>query len=242
MKLLLSGKNAQNLEELTKKLGFELVTKSPDIVISYGGDGTLLSAERQYPGIPKLPIRDSKVCKKCSNHTEEILLTSLANGKLELKEYDKMETEFEGIKFLALNDIVVRNTSAFHAIRLRIKINQKLIQEQLIIGDGIVASTPFGSTGYFQSITRKSFDKNFQIAFNNTIDEFKPIEFTLQDQIRIQIVRGPAQLTSDNNPKILELSDLNEISIFASEQKALIYSAESLRCPDCIVKRELRLN
>lgn len=242
MKLLLYGKNALTLKEFILQLGFEVVEENPDVVISYGGDGTLLTSERLYPGIPKLPIRDSKVCKKCSNHTNEILLESLFNNKIELKEVSKLETEFEGNKLFALNDIVLRNAAAFHAIRFKIYINDFVISDKIIIGDGIVASTPFGSTGYYQSITRSTFDLNFKMAFNNTVISMKPIEFSEIDQVKIEIVRGPAQLTCDNNPEVIELVEGNVFIIHSSTQKAKIYSAESLRCNNCEVKREFRLD
>jgi len=69
MKLLLFGKNSEKIKSLVEKFGFEIVTQNPDIIISFGGDGTLLSAEREYPGIKKLPIRDSQFCHKCHHQS-----------------------------------------------------------------------------------------------------------------------------------------------------------------------------
>jgi len=73
MKVLLTGKNSQDIENLLKSLGFEMVKSNPDVIISFGGDGTLLSAEREYPGVPKLPIRNSQFCHKCAEHADEHL-------------------------------------------------------------------------------------------------------------------------------------------------------------------------
>ncbi|MDP3758818.1 MAG: hypothetical protein Q8Q86_03795, partial [Candidatus Daviesbacteria bacterium] len=120
MKLLLHGKNAKDIEPLARSLGFEIVTSNPDVVISYGGDGTLLASERLHPGIPKLPIRDNLICKKCPDHDEKVLLQSLLDGKLKLKEYKKLETTFFYRTFTALNDFVIRNAQPMHAIRFQV--------------------------------------------------------------------------------------------------------------------------
>src|SRR5690348_9333698 len=117
MKLQLYGKNAQDIKPLAEELSFEIVEENPDVIVSYGGDGTLLASERQFPGIPKLPIRDSKVCKKCSDHETDHLLKLLKENQIPLTEQSKLEAAFEGSSLTALNDIVIRNKSAYHAIR-----------------------------------------------------------------------------------------------------------------------------
>lgn len=246
MKVLLYGKNAQDIKPLVEELGFEIVEENPKVVISYGGDGTLLSSEREFPSIPKLPIRDSKVCNKCSAHETNHLLQLLKDNKIELTQEPKLETEFEGNKLVALNDIVIRNKSAYHAIRFYLFLNDNRFpindSPSLIIGDGIVASTAFGSTGYYQSITKSTFENNFRLAFNNIIGEIPPLEFTKNDQIKLKIVRGPADLTSDNNPETIELVEGNEVIIQTSAQSAKIYSPQTLRCTSCVTRREERLH
>lgn len=242
MKIQLYGKNSADLKELATDLGFEIVEDSPDVIISYGGDGTLLAAERQFPQVPKLPIRDSKVCKKCSDHETEHLLKMLKEGQIPLTEQPKLETIFDGNKLIALNDIVIRNKSAYHAIRFYISKNNQRHTEKLIIGDGIVASTPFGSTGYYQSITKSTFQENFQIVFNNTVTNIPPLEFTTDDIITLDVVRGPGEMTSDNNPETIELIEGNQAEIRVSTEVAKIYSPQTLRCDKCEIRREQRLH
>ena len=245
MKILLYGKNSQDIKSTAEELGFEIVTENPDVLISYGGDGTLLASEREFPEVPKLPIRDSKVCKKCSDHETNHLLQLLKNNQLKLTAEQKLEASFEGNKMVAINDIVIRNKSAYHAIRFYVSstaTNYQLQPTNLIIGDGIVASTPFGSTGYYQSITKHTFDQNFRIVFNNIVGTREPLEFTKNDEISIKIVRGPAEMTSDNNPETIELVEGKEVTIKPSSQIARIYAPETLRCTSCEVRREERLH
>lgn len=232
MKILLHGKNSKNIEGLVKSLGFEVVSINPDVVISYGGDGTLLASERLYPGIPKLPLRDSLICKKCSEHEEEVLLKKLLSNSLKIKEYKKLATTILYRDFLALNDFVVRNLSPIHTIRFRVDKNNKLL-----IGDGIVVSTIFGSTGYFKSITGQTFQKGFGVAFNNTTEQINPLFLKDEDFLTFKLARGQATLSFDNNPDIFNIDEGSELIFKLSDKVARIYEPESLRCPDCKITR-----
>lgn len=236
MKVLLFGKNSKNIEDLVKQSGFNIVNSNPELVISYGGDGTLLSSEREFPGLPKLPLRNSQVCNKCSKHKDEVILKKLLDRKLKLKEYGKLETIILYKTFYALNDFVIRNSDPTHTIRF--KILQDDIPSKLYIGDGIVLSTPFGSTGYFKSITRESFEKGWGLAFNNITEKTYPIYPDDDEQIGLKLVRGKTTLSFDNNPDAFVIDEGSEIIFQLSNQVAKIYQDTSLRCPDCQVTRD----
>ena len=232
MKVLLTGKSSKNIAGQVKNLGFEIVSENPDVVISFGGDGTLLSSERQYPQIPKLPIRNDAFYHKCSEHKTDILLKNLLKNSLKIKEYAKLETTIENHNLYALNDFVIRNKEAVHAIRFTVTpINE------LLIGDGIVISTPLGSTGYFKSITQGTFLEGFGLAFNNTTEKIEPIIFTKEKKVTFKLIRGHAGLTYDNSHSNYTIKEGTELTFKLSSQKAKIYEADSLRCPNCQVIR-----
>lgn len=242
MRILLFGKNAKSISDLVLNFGFKIVPTKPDVVISYGGDGTLLSSERDYPQVPKLAIRDSRVCKKCPNHSDYKLLSGLSNGKLKLSKFSKLETKFSEQEFLALNDVVIRNASPIHAIRFQVKLNGKVIPPKIVIGDGVVVATPFGSSAYYQSITKKTFTKGFGLAYNNTTISLPPIFFKDEDIVGITIVRGTANLSYDNQANILEFKEKGQVEIKISKKRALIYQPDSLRCRDCKIFKDKRLS
>lgn len=242
MKVLLFGKNANDSEEIVKSYGFEIVDREPDVIISYGGDGTLLSSERDYPGIPKLPIRNSQFCHKCAEHADEHLLQQFSNNRLQLKAYNKLQTNFAGKTLLALNDFVIRNEHPSHAIRFKVTVPSHPELDSgsmLLLGDGIVVSTPFGSTGYFKSITQQTFDKGFGVAFNNTTQNLDPLFLQSEDSITFQLIRGKATLSFDNSPQIFTIiiDEGSELIFKLSDQMAKIYEDTSLRCPNCQVQR-----
>lgn len=235
MKALLVGKNTKDIEELVKRHGIPIVAGNPDIVISYGGDGTLLRAEREYPGIPKLSIRDSQFCKKCSEHEDEVLLRKLLEEKLQLKEYKKLETEIDGQTLSALNDFVIRNSDPTHTIRF--KVTSPTSSLPLLIGDGVIIATPFGSTGYFKSISGQTFNEGFGLAFNNTTEKTDPLFLKDEDSLTFQLIRGKATLSFDNSPEIFTIDEGSELIFKLSNQVAKIYEDTSLRCPNCKVIR-----
>ena len=157
-------------------------------------------------------------------------------GEQELNSFAKTESA----DILAINDIVIRNTTPMHALRFKVSRNGQRIEPKVVIGDGVVITTPFGSSGYYQSITRETIKSGFALAFNNTTKHLESIKFTAPQDIKIVIIRGPGSLSSDNNPKIYSLKENDEVKIFASPHKAYIF-IDPLRCSDCIILRDKRL-
>ena len=51
------------VKEILTAEGFEVVDDNPDFVVCYGGDGTVLFGEREYPEVPKLILKTSRVCR-----------------------------------------------------------------------------------------------------------------------------------------------------------------------------------
>lgn len=242
MKIALYGKNSDSIRSLVKSAKLIIDQEKPDLIISYGGDGTILTSEREFPLIPKLPIRDSKTCVKCPSHRIEQVLEKLINGNLKLVKVAKLNLNSAGQSINALNDIVLRNSTPTHAVRFRLFKNKVQAGNSVFVGDGVVFSTSFGSTGYFKSITGQSFNKDFGIAFNNLTEKVAPIYFSAKDKFEIEIVRGPALLSVDNNPEIIELKEGNKFKVEVSSEVALIYQPQSLRCKKCQVFKERRLS
>ena len=81
MKVKIFGKNISEVEGLVKKAGFSIDLDNPDYIVTYGGDGTLMHAEALFPGIPKIILKNSLICKKCSVFSNEEVLERVKNGK-----------------------------------------------------------------------------------------------------------------------------------------------------------------
>ncbi len=223
------GKNAGNVANVKETLvenGFSLVKSSPDLVICIGGDGTFLYAERKYPSAPKLLIRDSDICKKCNVDLLTDVLHQLKSRELDIEEHMKLAARVirKGRTFATrecANDIVLRNRHLPEAVRFAVSIDGKDVDGELI-GDGVIIATPFGSTAYFYSITRKTFRKGIGIAFNNTTRQIAPIIVGPGSTILIRLLRKDADLAFDNDPDILRLRQGDAIEIKKSKAPARI--------------------
>jgi NAD+ kinase len=226
MKIAVFGKTPESKQQLltaAKKAGFTYDEREPDIVISYGGDGTFLRAERKYPGIVKALFRYSNICKKCHNLPIDHALALIKKKKYKVSTFSKLEARVGKSLLTAANDVVIRNAMPTHAIRFTLEINGKQVNDEFI-GDGIVAATPFGSTAYFNSITRKTFSKGIGIAFNNTTKARKHLFLPENARITLTITRGEAFAVADNEPRLIVMTPGEKITITKSKSKAKIIS------------------
>lgn len=226
MKLTVYGKTPESKTELkhaVKTAGFVYDDTKPDIVISYGGDGTFLKAEQKYPSVPKVLFRYSKICKKCHNLPINHALQLLKKKQYCVNVHNKLKTRIGKTTLYATNDIVVRNINPLHAIRFTLRVNGKP-RDGEFIGDGIIASTPFGSTGYYYSATGKTFKKGIGLAFNNTTQKHKPLVLPENAKVKLTLTRGDAHVAADNNPALKILKEGKSITINQSKQHARIIS------------------
>ncbi|MBU0496351.1 MAG: NAD(+)/NADH kinase [Candidatus Thermoplasmatota archaeon] len=223
MKIQVVGLQKKALEKLIKEkyTSLELVDKKPEVVVSFGGDGTLLFAEREYPGVPKSLIRNSQVCKLCSTIVKETVLQLLQEEKFIITEYAKLEAFAQNRKVLALNDVVVGHPRINGTLRARVYIDKQIYHQEMF-GDGVVISTPIGSTGYYQSITRSNFDHGIGIAFNNTVNIVSHLLVGEASEVEIEITRGPGIVAADNNEDYIEVSTGDFVHIKVSKERAKI--------------------
>lgn len=221
MKALLFGENRSRIEPLVRKAGFEVAETDPEFVVSYGGDGTLMRAESAHPGIPKIVLKDSLICKKCSPLSNEQVLDAVKNGRYAVEELMKLEIISDGKTLYAMNDITLHNADSRHAIRYSLAVNDKVVGEA-IIGDGVVVATPFGSTAYYRSITDSFFELGIGLAFNNSTEQSDHMVLKENSVIKIKIIRGPAVIYADNNEDAIRIDKDSEVLIRKSGNKALI--------------------
>ncbi|MCX6821753.1 MAG: hypothetical protein NTW30_03150 [Candidatus Aenigmarchaeota archaeon] len=169
MKVAIIGKERELIEEKLSEFGLESDKKNPDVVISFGGDGTALYGERVYPGIPRIMVKHSKFCVKSKEDDYSEVLNSLREKKYKIKEEMKVEVivnDDSTKKLIGLNEVGIHHKIPTKALRLKIMINGKNIEDEQI-SDGFIVATPYGSTAYFYSICRKKFSKGLGIAFKN---------------------------------------------------------------------------
>lgn len=222
MKVAVCSKpKSEKIEKLLLKNNFELVKKNPDWVLCYGGDGTILYGEKLYPGVPKLLIKTTELCRKYDyppNSLESILRKVREHNYIILEEM-KLVAFYKNNMLTALNEIQVHTKLPIRAIRFSVTADGKKFEN--LVGDGVIVATPFGSTGYYYATGGRPFKEGIGISFNNLHTEKIPSHVLPENsKIKIKLNRDSAILLSDNNPKYFNLDEGDEIVVQKSNEKA----------------------
>jgi len=219
---IISKFKTKELLRILKSFDFDIVQKNPDFVLCYGGDGTILRSERKFPEVSKIVIKKgSSVCRKCDytlNHLKNIL-KKIEKGKYKVVEENKLIVKTKNKKLIGLNEIQLHNKAPTRAIRFSLKIKKRRLED--LLGDGIIVSTPFGSTAYYSSTGGKPFKKGIGISFNN-LHRKKIKSFVVHEnsKIEIRITRGPAWIISDNYERFIEVDRGDRVLIRKTREKA----------------------
>lgn len=128
-----------------------------DILACFGGDGTILHAAKDANacGVPILGVNMGSVGFMAELENGELSqLVKLAQGKYAIEGRMMLDVKvYRGGKLLlqdvALNDAVVTKGAVARVIDLAVYGDKVLISE--LAGDGVILSTPTGSTGYAMS-------------------------------------------------------------------------------------------
>lgn len=231
-KVLILGRETTLIKKLAEQEGLIEVEQDPDVIITYGGDGLLLSAEQKYPGIPKLPLRHNSICKTCVDHDMTHAIKALARQSISSSIIKKLEATVNGQHYVALNEFSLHHVQPNQAIRFSVQVNDEEYINRAI-GDGVIVATPFGSHAYYRSITNGTFRLGIGIAYNNTTEPIDHAVIQEDDTVHITVDRGPAYFLADNQSDLPILQDSARIAIRQSKETATLLGLTHFRCPDC---------
>lgn len=132
----------------------EGVPESTDLVISIGGDGTFLRAAR-WVGDREIPILGVNTghmgfLSSCNVSEIEGMLDCVFSGDVAIERRMMLEAEIRGLRddawHYALNEIALLKEERVSMIRVMTEINGHFLANYRC--DGLIVSTPTGSTGY----------------------------------------------------------------------------------------------
>ncbi len=231
LRIQLFGAQADRLlPEIKKHASLTLVDKEPEIIVCYGGDGTLLDAELRWPGLPKVPVLNSQRGHRCIPHPAKEVIERLAQHALVCNNYTKLECAIyhydnpePDCLVMALNEFSVHMGYINSAVRFRLWFDDIPYENGLeILGDGFVVSTPFGSTAYYNQITRGVFTHGIGVAFKYTNEHTNHIVQSDDIVTRVEITRGPAVLAFDSSRDYFDLDTGDTLIIRKYPQDALL--------------------
>lgn len=128
--------------------GDELFSASEAIVV-LGGDGTILKAARRCApgGVPLIGVNLGRVGYMAELEIDELgLLNRLVDEEYALEKRMMLEADIGGQGSFALNEAVLGGESLFRMVEIELYCDGKLVNRYR--ADGLIASTPTGSTAY----------------------------------------------------------------------------------------------
>ena len=194
MKIALSYKNEKipstYISEVKNKIasfGFELSEDNPDIILFIGGDGTFLRSVHKYAN----SLDKVKFVGLCKGHLGffysyqedeiESLLSDLKEEKLKEESHQLLKANLNGAEIYALNEI--RIESPFHTLISEVLINDEYLETYR--GNGLVVSTPLGSTAYNKSLGGAVIYPNIA---SMELSEIAPINNTVYTSLHSSLV------------------------------------------------------
>lgn len=131
--------------------------KNSDIIISIGGDGTMLTTayKAQFFDKPVLGINYGKLgfLSEANINQIDVLINEIKRSLIKIEERILITGEVIGHKvekLIAINDIVIDKGGWPKMIDIELTVNNEYVTT--FSADGIVVATPTGSTGYSLSI------------------------------------------------------------------------------------------
>lgn len=196
-----------------KKADRETIGKQCDLVIVVGGDGTILNAVRSlaHAHVPLVGINVGRLGFLADISPDELesSLEEILNGSyreeqrllLEMQVLRDNKVIFEGDAF---NDVVIHIRDVARMIEFETRINDEFVNHQR--ADGIVISTPTGSTAYALSaggpILHATLDVITLVPISPHTLSSRPLVIHADSQIDVLICNtkdGIAQATCDGH-------------------------------------------
>ncbi|MBN2407823.1 MAG: NAD(+)/NADH kinase [Elusimicrobia bacterium] len=137
------------LDSLGVKVSNEEISPDADIALCIGGDGTVLRTAHKAieRGVPVASINVGTLGFLGIHISDlEKYVKTLVEGRYEVHERVMLEAVWGGGRYTALNDIVIKNGNTARVINLEFFVEDKKVYN--LKGDGIIISTPTGSTAY----------------------------------------------------------------------------------------------
>jgi NAD+ kinase len=218
---IISDKNKRSLD-LKKKLINTLNRKNlhkPDLIIVIGGDGFMLQTLKKNKNTKKsfYGINSGSYGFLMNKYSEKNLIKYISNAKsFKISPLEMTVYSSKGIKKnLAINEVSILRQSR-QAANLSIKNNSKNIIKKLV-SDGVLVSTPAGSTAYNLSVHGPILNLNSRKISIAPISPFRPRRWAgkiVSDKSKIIITnldykKRPVSAVADN----FEVRDVKKVIV-----------------------------
>jgi len=178
---------------------YEKFNNLADLIIVFGGDGTLLGAARKFIEleIPILGINMGAVGFLTDVNIEnfESVINDVFNGDYILEERSLVGAKFSDQEIFGLNEVLIHSGSYAQLMRYRLLIDGKTVYEQR--SDGLIVATPTGSTAYALSAGGSIIHPELNIwniipMMSQSLSS-RPLIVSNKKSMEIQVIEGPLE-------------------------------------------------
>ena len=185
--------------DLLTSLSHEEFTSKADLIIVFGGDGTLLASARRYLkfNIPILGINMGTVGFLTDIKIEdfESVIKDIIDGNCKIEERNLVSATFNNTTVYGLNEIVIHSGAYTQLMRYRLSVNEKVVYEQR--SDGLIIATPTGSTAYALSaggpIIHPELDVWTILPMLPQSISSRPFVISSNEEVKVNLLRGPLE-------------------------------------------------
>lgn len=147
--VLLEKKSANELQ-LEDGIDFDELCKQSDFLVTLGGDGTLISVARRgfayQKAVMGINLGTLGFLTDIMPNEIEQFLEKFMQDQYRIDHRMMIKASIDGKDFVAFNDVVISRESVTGMITLEAFVNGRLFNKYT--GDGLIISTPTGSTAY----------------------------------------------------------------------------------------------
>ncbi len=192
-----AGELTANIKNFLARGGHEVVEgslKGAEVVVTLGGDGTLLHAASKYIelGVPFVGINVGTLGFLTAAEADDWqeALQRIIDGKYFVSERMTIESRVKSLESRALNEIVIKGM--YRVVNLEITVNgQKFLNTS---GDGVIVATQTGSTAYSLSAGGPIVDPKLDSILITPVNAhglpIPSVVLSPDDEVSVKVIKG----------------------------------------------------
>jgi len=209
--------------------------ESYDFIVSVGGDGTILRILQEVLHCPPIfGVNTGKIGLLTHSEPEKFReeLEKVVRGELGVEEFMRIECYVNGeSKLIAMNEVAILSSVPARLLGMRVRVDGVEIEN--LRGDGMLFSTPVGSTAYALSTGGPIVDPYLSSILIVPVAPFKlgwkPWVVSADRTVEIELHPERKALAIADGQKVVEVCPEDEIKIVKSDYPAVFFKSPVMR-------------
>ena len=219
--------NSIELIKDSNNIAFDKLVDLSDVIFAFGGDGTMLkvvslSNENQKP-IVGVNLGKIGFLTDVAVDQMEKAVDSLIKGNYKIEKRQLLKVKTNQSSYYSLNEAVLQTVSGEHISVVSINIDDSYATT--VRSDGVMVSTPTGSTAYSLACNGPILSPNVKAFIVNSICPHSlhsvPMVISDESEVRLKSLSKNMKLVVDGKIKEIYQNDNEEIIITKAKHQAL---------------------